>query len=128
MWIGVLQSVVLLIGPLICLIVLLSMVPGGIGAVMSEGAAAHKFSLGSVRLTLSQPTFWVVLLMGLTINLGSFSVDQSYVQRYITTRTEQEANRSVWITTMLYVPVAARARVDRPVDAPQPYAPLYLVG
>ena len=106
-WIGVLQSVVLLVGPLICVIVLLSMIPGGIATVISEGVAAEKFSLGSLSLSLSQPTFWVVLMMGLSINLGNFSVDQSYVQRYITTPTEQEAKRSVWITTMLYVPVAA---------------------
>ena len=106
-WIGVLQSIVLLAGPIICIIVLLSLVPGGIGAVIAGGAEAGKFSLGSFGPSLEDPTFWVVLMMGLAINLGNFSVDQSYVQRYITTPTEREAKRSIAITTLLYVPVAA---------------------
>ena len=54
-----------------------------------------------------EPTFWVVFVFGLSTHLTNFGVDQSYVQRYITARDDREAAKSVWITALLYVPVAA---------------------
>lgn len=105
-WIGVVQSAVLLIGPVVCMVVLLTKMPGGLSAVIETGIANQKFSLGSFGASISQSTFWVVLLYGLTGNLGNFAIDQSYIQRYIATSTEKEAKRSVLITAALYVPVA----------------------
>jgi len=106
-WIGVLQSLVLLAGPLICLVAVLSQTPGGVVEILRVGAALDKFSLGSFGTSLSEPTFWVVLMYGLVINIGNFAVDQSYVQRYITASSNQEAAKGVWLTAFLYVPVAA---------------------
>jgi solute:Na+ symporter, SSS family len=106
-WIGVLQSIVLILGPVICLVVLLGLIPGGLTELITTASAANKFSLGSVSLSLTGPTFWVVLMYGLAINLGNFGVDQSYVQRYIATSNEREAKRSVMLTAALYVPVSA---------------------
>src|SRR5688572_21666320 len=79
-WIGAIQSVVLVAGPLVCLTVLLAKVPGGFTGVVEQAAAAGKFSLSSFEPAFDAPTFWVVLLYGLTINLGNFGIDQSYVQ------------------------------------------------
>lgn len=106
-WIGVMQSAVLVIGPLICLAALVLQVPGGLGAIVRVGAESGKFSLGSLSLDPSQATVWVVLLYGLTINLGNFGIDQSYVQRYLSTRDETEAQKSLWLTACLYVPASA---------------------
>jgi SSS family solute:Na+ symporter len=106
-WIGVVQALVLLAGPLVCLVMILMMMPGGAGAVVDAASQAGKFSLGGLGPSLAEPTLWVTLAMGLAINLGNFSVDQSYVQRYVTTPTEREAKQSVLITAALYVPVAA---------------------
>ena len=106
-WVGAVQSIVLVAGPVVCAIVLLSLVPGGAAGVVEAAAPAGKFSLGSLAPDLGQSTFWVVLVYGLTINLGNFGIDQSYVQRYITTPTLAQARRSVWITAALYVPTAA---------------------
>ena len=106
-WIGVVQSLLLLLAPLLCIVVLLAMIPGGLTNVIQTASASHKFSLGSASTAFDEPTFWVVLLYGLTINLGIFGVDQSYVQRYISTPDERQAKRSVWIAAVLYVPTAA---------------------
>jgi solute:Na+ symporter, SSS family len=106
-WVGVVQSIVLLAGPIICLVWIAKLVPGGMPAILDVGWHAGKFSLGSFGASLAEPTFWVVLIYGLAINLGNFSVDQSYVQRYVTTPTEREAKQSVLMTAALYVPVAA---------------------
>jgi SSS family solute:Na+ symporter len=57
--------------------------------------------------SLTTSTFWVVFIYGLFMNVSNFAVDQSYVQRYITARSDREAAKSVWLTASLYVPVAA---------------------
>jgi SSS family solute:Na+ symporter len=106
-WIGVLQSIVLILGPLVCLVTLLDLIPGGPAQLVADASAAGKFSLGSFSPSLTQSTFWVVLLYGLAMNLGNFSVDQSYVQRYVSTASDREAKRSVMLTAGLYVPVSA---------------------
>lgn len=56
---------------------------------------------------LAQPTFWVVLVYGIVLNLQNFGIDQSYVQRYITAKSDRAAQRSVWIGALLYLPIGA---------------------
>jgi len=106
-WVGVLQSAVLMAGTLLAIAMLLIKTPGGVSEIVEAGAAADKFSLGGFDASLYAPTFWVVLVFGLVTHLTNFGVDQSYVQRYITARDDREAVKSVWITALLYVPVAA---------------------
>jgi solute:Na+ symporter, SSS family len=106
-WTGVLQSAVLVAGTLVCLVAVVQSTSGGLSEIIQTGFAEHKFSLGSFGPSLAQPTFWVVFVYGLVINVNNFAVDQSYVQRYITARSDSDAKKSVWLTTILYVPVAA---------------------
>jgi SSS family solute:Na+ symporter len=106
-WTGVLQSGVLLAGTLICIAAIVLQTPGQLDEIVRTGAAQDKFSLGSLGLSWAEPTFWVVFLYALAANMRNFGVDQSYVQRYITAHSDAEAAKSVWITTLLYVPVAA---------------------
>jgi SSS family solute:Na+ symporter len=105
-WVGVLQSVVLIAGTLACLIAVIVKTPGGAANIVRTGAAFDKFSLGSFGSSLSEPTFWVVFVFGLATHLTNFGVDQSYVQRYLTARSDADAKRSVWLTAWLYLPVA----------------------
>jgi len=106
-WTDVMQSIVLIAGAVICPIVMLLSMPQGPGQIFSVAAANHKFSLGSFGLSLADPTFWVVLVSGIAMNLQNFGIDQSYVQRYIASPSDREARKSVWIGGLLYVPVSA---------------------
>jgi len=106
-WTDVMQSIVLIAGAVICPIVMLLSMPQGPGQIFSVAAANHKFSLGSFGLSLADPTFWVVLVYGIAMNLQNFGIDQSYVQRYIASPSDREARKSVWIGGLLYVPVSA---------------------
>jgi len=106
-WTDVMQSVVLIGGALACLAVLLFGLPEGVGQFVDVARENHKFSFGSWGTSLSEPTVWVVLLYGIFINLQNFGIDQSYVQRYQTARTDADANRSVWLGALLYVPISA---------------------
>jgi SSS family solute:Na+ symporter len=105
-WTGVLQSFVLVAGTALCVAMIPLKTPGGLAAIVDTGIAEHKFSLGSFGISFYEPTFWVLLVFGLVTHVTNFGVDQSFVQRYITARDEREAAKSVWITTLMYTPVA----------------------
>ena len=105
-WTDVIQSIVLTAGILVCIIQILIRMPEGPGQFVI--AAEHgKFGLGELGLSLTKSTFWVVLFYGLFINLNNFGIDQSYVQRYATAKTDRDAVRSVWLGGLLYLPVSA---------------------
>jgi SSS family solute:Na+ symporter len=106
-WTGVVQAVVLVGGAVACVIALLVGMPEGPKQVFDIAAQHDKLSLGSFGGGLGQATFWVVLIYGLAINLQNFGIDQSYVQRYITAKSDGAAKRSVWMGAMLYLPVGA---------------------
>jgi SSS family solute:Na+ symporter len=74
--------------------------------IFTIAAAHHKFSLGSFGTSLTDSTFWVVLLFGLFINTQNYGIDQNYVQRYMTTSTEKEAKSSALFGSLLYIPVS----------------------
>lgn len=106
-WTGVVQAVVLFGGAIACVVTLLLRMPDGARQVFEIAAAHDKFSLGSFGSSLSQATFWVVLVYGLVINLQNFGIDQSYVQRYLTAESDRAARRSVWLGALLYLPIGA---------------------
>ena len=106
-WTDVAQSFVLVAGAFLCAGLLLFSMPEGPSQLFEVASAENKFSLGSFRLspdTLTQaaPTFWMVLLYGVFINLQNFGIDQSFVQRYITAKSDQAAKFSVWLSAILF--------------------------
>ena len=106
-WTDVIQSLVLTGGTVVCIGLLLFGMPEGPGQIFQIAAEHNKFSLGSFALSFAEPTFWVVLLYGLFINVQNFGIDQTFVQRYITAKTDREARKSVWVGTLLYLPISA---------------------
>lgn len=106
-WTDVVQSVVFIVGAVASMAVLVVSMPNGPGQLWQIAQDHQKFSLGSYGADVGQSTFWVVLLYGIVINLQNFGIDQSYVQRYQTARSDGDARRSVWIGALLYLPVSA---------------------
>lgn len=115
-WADAIQALVLMAGAVICLGVMMFGVDGGPTEVIRVAAAQGKFSLGefgagvqqgAVWFDAANATFLVVLLYGLFLNLQNFGIDQSYIQRYIASRNDREARKSLWLGAVLYVPVSA---------------------
>lgn len=105
-WTDAIQGIILIGGALACLGVIFWEIPGGVSEVFQVAEANEKFSLGSFDLDFTTSTFWMVLVYGLFINLQNFGIDQSYVQRYLTAKTEKDAKRSTWLGSLLYLPVS----------------------
>lgn len=105
-WTDAIQGILLIVGALACALVLLFGLPEGPGQLFEVASRYDKFSLGSFGLSLSEPTFWVILIYGLFINVQNYGIDQNYVQRYMTTKTQGEAIRSTLFGGLLYLPVS----------------------
>ena len=105
-WTDAVQGILLIFGALACLGVIFFAIPDGPEAVFRIAAGADKFSLGSFKLDFTSSTFWMILVYGLFINLQNFGIDQSYVQRYLTAKSEGEAKKATWLGSLLYVPVS----------------------
>lgn len=111
-WTDVVQSIVLIGGALLCAALILFGMPEGPGQLFTVAAEHEKFDLGGFSLkpaTLfyKEPTFWMVLLYGFFINLQNFGIDQSFVQRYVTAKSDRDAKFSVWLGALLFPPVSA---------------------
>ena len=106
MWTDAIQGIVLIGGALVCLGYIFFAMPEGPGQVFTIAAENDKFSLGSFGTSLSESTFWVVLIYGIFINLQNYGIDQNYVQRYMASSSEAEAKRSALWGGMLYLPVS----------------------
>lgn len=105
-WTDAVQGIILITGALACVAIILFSMPEGPGQVFAIASEHDKFSLGSFDWSLTQSTFWVILIYGLFINLQNFGIDQNYVQRYISAKSQKEAIQSTWLGSLLYVPVS----------------------
>ncbi|MFV0377556.1 MAG: sodium:solute symporter [Mangrovibacterium sp.] len=106
-WTDAVQGIILIAGALVCVLTLFFGMPEGPSQVFRIAAENNKFSFGSFSMSLTEPTFWVVLVYGFFINLQNYGIDQNYIQRYMTSSSEREAKRSALIGGLLYVPVSA---------------------
>jgi SSS family solute:Na+ symporter len=106
-WTDAIQGIVLIAGAIACLVVIFIEIPGGPNEVFRIAESSDKFSLGSFNIDFTTSTFWMILVYGLFINLQNFGIDQNYIQRYISAKTEKEAIKSTWLGSLLYVPVSA---------------------
>ena len=107
-WTGVIQSLVLLAGVAVCMIGVTMGISGGLPEMFKVAVANNKFSLGSMSLSdVSTSTFWVVFVMGMVTHLQNFGVDQGYVQRYVTAKSDRDAGNSIWLGGLGFIPLSA---------------------
>ena len=105
-WTDAIQGIILIVGAIACAAILTFTMPEGPGQLFEIASAHGKFSLGSFGASLTEPTFWVVLIYGLFVNMQNYGIDQNYVQRYMTTRSTAEAVKSTLFGGLLYIPVS----------------------
>jgi solute:Na+ symporter, SSS family len=105
-WADAIQAIVLMLGAIICLFIIIDKIPGGLPEIIDTGISNNKFSLGNFGLDLSDATFWVVLSYGFFINLQNFGADQNYIQRYMSSRSLADAQKSAFWGSLLYIPVS----------------------
>lgn len=103
-WTDALQVVVLLGGAILVVILIATSTPDGLSGILREASEYNKFDLGSMNWDLRQSTIWTVLIASFFTNLTTYGTDQTLVQRYMTTATEQEARKSVLTNAVMTIP------------------------
>ncbi|MEM9478397.1 MAG: sodium/solute symporter [Verrucomicrobiota bacterium] len=99
-WTDAIQALVLLGGALLCLLVIVFRIEGGLGTILEIGVADQKLlpaDWGSFDISASTNSGIVIFLGFLFASLPSYTAGQDVVQRYVTTPSEKEAARSLWL-------------------------------
>ena len=126
-WTDVIQTVVLLAGGLVCLVVIVQTLPGGIEQVvevaLADGKLAfaeytyveHTFAEQQERalrevdwdLSLHNKTATMMLLVGLVAFLTEYSSNQNVVQRFCASRSSADARRAMFVCALVSLPTWA---------------------
>ncbi|WP_344980830.1 sodium:solute symporter family transporter [Compostibacter hankyongensis] len=105
-WIEVLQTGLLMGGAVICIILALWDVDGGLPGFFAVAMDNNKFSFGSLDLDFTSSALGVILIGNIFNRLGNLISDQAIVQRYMTTKSLKAAQQSLWVDVLVSVPWA----------------------
>lgn len=116
-WTDVIQTVVLVLGGMVCLGVIVNELPGGFGQILSEAWAAGKFAPAewedgkvlpvSWAFSLQNKTAMMMLVLGLTAWLNEYSANQNIIQRYCASKNAHEARKAMFVCAFTSVPIWA---------------------
>jgi len=119
-WTDVIQTLILLAGGLVCLMIIVLNVPGGLGGIIETAYEDGKFALSEVTLqedgsVAAEPTSFafrfdektalMLLLVGLGLFLAEYSANQNVVQRYAASRSIASARQAMLICALASVPI-----------------------
>lgn len=101
-WTDAIQALVLIGGALLCFGLVVSQVEGGFGAVTSAMTEQGKgitasWSLEDLSIAKGSTSGFVLFVAFMLANLPSYTSGQDVVQRYVTTSSEKEAAKSLWM-------------------------------
>lgn len=105
-WTDVLQVFVLVGGGILSVLTIAFSVDGGLFGIVSTGLAEGKFHAVNLNWDIATASIWVVLVGNLFINLAPYTSDQAVIQRYLTTKSEKLAAKSIWTNAALIIPVS----------------------
>jgi SSS family solute:Na+ symporter len=116
-WTDVLQTIVLLLGGMVCLAVIVTALPGGFSQIIDvanqEGKLAFsEFTNGELsnvswHFSLSEKTATMMLFIGLISWLTEYSSNQNTIQRFNAVKSEAEARKAMYICAAVSLPTWA---------------------
>ena len=101
-WTDVVQMILYIAGALISFFLILHLIPGGWGHVVSLAAAGHKLQVFDFRFSLSAAffnrnySFWAGLLGGCFLTMASHGTEQLLVQRLLSARSERDSRLALF--------------------------------
>lgn len=117
-WTDVIQTIVLVLGGVVCLAIIVAKLPGGLGQIFSVAADHGKFGFaelgadGQLRsvpwgFSLQHKTVVMMLFLGLTNWLTAYCGGQNVIQRYVAAKSTREARKAMWVCAGASVPIWA---------------------
>lgn len=102
-WGDVVQGIILVGGAFLAVGYLVLGTEGGVGGFIDIAVADEKLRLFDWSFDYRSATFWVIILGGMANNLISYTSDQTVIQRYLTTKDERSARRSILMNGLMSV-------------------------
>ena len=113
-WTDVLQTIILMLGSILCLAMILVLLPEGLGQILEIAEQHQKFGLGdrvggdfvpaTWEIDFSKKTIPLMLLMSFNFFMTDFATGQHYIQRYCSASSLVEARRAMWTNVLIGVP------------------------
>lgn len=102
-WTDVVQVVVLILG-LIVSLVYIAWDIGDLGFIYDTAVADSKLRLFDFRFSFTEVVTWSLFLGSFALSFAPYTTDQAIVQRYMTTTTEADARKSIWLNALISIP------------------------
>ncbi len=116
-WTDVIQTIVLLLGGIICLVVIVNRLPGGAGQIIEVAVRDGKLAFSELRHGQLVATSWqpdlfsktatMMLIVGLIGWLTEYSSNQNTIQRFCASRSDREARKAMLVCVLVSLPTWA---------------------
>jgi len=116
-WTDVMQTIVLVLGGLLCLWVIVDALPGGMGQIFSVADEFNKLSFSVLEngnlnamgweIRFDEKTISMMLFIGLIAWLTEYSSNQNTVQRYCASKSTYEARKAMLVAVLSSLPIWA---------------------
>ncbi len=103
-WTDVIQVFVMMLGILIALFIMINRTDGSLLELYESASAQGKLKAFDWDLDLTRATVLVIVL-GWVGRIQEYVSTQSIVQRFMTTKNEKAAAKSMWISALVSIPV-----------------------
>lgn len=102
-WTDVLQFFVLMGGVFLGLAYILNHI-GDTAYIFETALADDKMRLLDLRWSSTEVVTWSLFLGSFALNIAPYTTDQTVVQRYMTTKSEKETAKGIWLNGILSLP------------------------
>jgi len=103
-WTEVLQNIILLGSAIVSVALIAASLDGGPSQLITTALADSKIQNFDWSWDYTAATVWIVLIGSLFSNLIPYTTDQAVIQRYMTTPSERQAARAIWVNALLTIP------------------------
>ncbi len=103
-WTDVMQVVVLLGGSVLAVIWIMMHTETSFGDMLAYASEQDKFNIANFEMNFTDSTFWVVFIGGLASAMVTQGTDQTIVQRYLTSSSVKDAQKTLYTNAVLTLP------------------------
>lgn len=103
-WTDVLQVIVLMGGSILAMVWIILHTDQSVGEMISYASERNKFNVFDMRFDFTESTFWVVFIGGLASAMITQGTDQTIVQRYLTSNSLKDSQKTLYTNAVLTLP------------------------
>lgn len=104
-WLDVFQGFMLFFSGIICLVVILSSIKGGVPEAIKIATENNRTGFGPYDFDFKHLTLIVMVFNGAFYAIQKYATDQTVVQRYLTAKTNKDAIKASLLGISLTVPI-----------------------